>query len=424
MRRRGERIKLTALSALVQELEGRLARLREQGLWRELRRVDSPVGPWIELDGRRLLNFASNDYLGLAAHPVLREAAARAAEQYGAGAGAARLMCGSLAPHHDLEAALARFKGLEAVLSFATGYAAALGAVTALAGPGDVVALDKLAHACLVDAARLSGAKLRVFAHNDPADLENILAWARAFVNQRAPPGRILVITESVFSMDGDFAPLRELVELKERFGAWLLVDEAHATGVMGPQGQGCLAAAGLTDRVEAHLGTLGKVLGAAGGFVGGARALIQWLVNRARPFLFSTAPVPAAVAAARAGVELAAGVEGDQRRQQLWQRVRELRSRLAALGWPLPREESPILPLVVGEEAAAVALAARLRERGIFVPAIRYPTVARGAARLRVSVSAAHTSEDVARLAAALAEVGPPPAAAAPREEQPTASA
>ncbi len=371
--------------------------------------MDSPPGPWIEVDGRRLCNFSSNDYLGLAAHPALREAAAQAVRAFGAGAAASRLVGGSLAPHHELESALARFKRVEAALSFATGYATALGTVPALVGPGDVVVLDKLAHACLVDAARLSGAKLRVFAHNDLADLEGILVWAGRHVAGRTPPGQVLVVTESVFSMDGDRAPLRELVELKDRFGAWLLVDEAHAGGVFGEQGRGLVAAAGLTERVEVHLGTLGKALGAAGGFIAGQRELIDWLVNRARSFIYSTAPVPAQVAAARVGVELAAGPEGEARRAQLWERVRELRAGLAALGWPLPAEESPILPLIVGEETAALALAAQLREAGFFLPAIRYPTVPRGRARLRVSVTAAHTAEDVTRLLEALERRAPP---------------
>ncbi len=397
------------MNAFIQELDRRLDELRKQGLWRALRRVDSRPGAWIEVEGRRLLNFSSNDYLGLTAHPALREAAARAAVEIGAGTGASRLICGSLAPSHELEAALARFKGLEAVLTFATGYAAALGAITALLGPGDVVILDKLAHASLVDAARLSGAKLRVFDHNDLADLESILDWARQHVSERTPPGHVLVVTESVFSMDGDLAPLRALVDLKDRFGAWLLVDEAHATGVFGEQGRGLVAAAGLTERVEVHLGTLGKALGAAGGFIGGARELIELLVNRARPFIFSTAPVPAAVAAAQAGVELAASSQGDALRAQLWPRVRELRAALAAAGWSLPADESPILPLVVGDEAAAVKLAAKLSDAGFFVPAIRYPTVARGAARLRFTVSAAHTAWDVAQLCEALVRLGKP---------------
>lgn len=401
------------MTAFATELRRRLAELEARGLRRRLLPLDARPAAWIEIGGRRLLNFSSNDYLGLAGHPALIEAARRAVETFGAGATASRLICGTLPPHRELEAALARFKGVEAALSFATGYAAALGAVPALVGPGDVVILDKRAHACLVDAARLSGAQLRVFAHNDLAGLEARLAWARARVQAASPPGRVLVVTESVFSMDGDRAPLREIVELKDRFGAWLLVDEAHATGVLGEQGRGLVAAAGLTGRVEVQMGTLGKALGVAGGFIGGEQVLADWLVNRARAFIYSTAPPPAAAAAACAGVELAAGGEGDARRAALGARVRELRDGLRAQGWALPAEPSPIVPLVVGEEAAALELSARLREAGLFLPAIRYPTVPRGAARLRVSLSAAHTEEEVARLLEALARWARPPQSA-----------
>ena len=228
------------------ELSRRLAALREQGLYRELRRVDSPQSPHIQIQGRTLLNFSSNDYLGLAAEPVLKRAAIEAIEQYGAGAGASRLICGSLAPHHELDETLAAFKGVEAALSFSSGYAAALGVICALLGRDDVIILDKLVHACIVDAARLSGAKLRVFAHNDLNELEDRLKWAAKTVRSPqstvlSPRRRVLVVTESVFSMDGDLAPLRELVELKERYGAWLMVDEAHATGLYGRTGVGWL---------------------------------------------------------------------------------------------------------------------------------------------------------------------------------------
>lgn len=398
------------LSTFAAELRRRLADLEARGLRRQVTLLDSPPAAWLVTGGRRRLNFSSNDYLGLAGHPALREAARRAVDTFGAGATASRLICGTLPPHRELEAALARFKGVAAALSFATGYATALGTVPALVGPGDVVVLDKLAHACLVDAARLSGARLRIFPHNDPAGLEARLAWAQARVQAASPPGRVLVVTESVFSMDGDLAALRELVELKDRFGAWLMVDEAHATGVFGEAGRGVIAAAGLTGRVEVQMGTLGKALGAAGGFVAGEPELVDWLVNRARAFIYSTAPPPAAAAAATAGVELAAGAEGEARRAALWARVRELRAGLTAQGWALPAEASPIVPLVVGEERAALELSARLREAGFFLPAIRYPTVPRGAARLRVSLSASHTAGDVARLLEALGRWARPP--------------
>lgn len=418
------------MAVLRQRLEG----LRRQGLWRELRRLDSGAGPRIEYAGQRLLNFSSNDYLGLAGHPALKAAAAEAAARFGAGASASRLICGSLAPHHELETALAAFKGTEAALTFASGYAAALGTIPALVGPGDVVVLDKRVHACLVDAARLSGAQLRVFPHNNLARLEAICQWAKAGgprakgeverekfeTRSAADAGQVLIVTESVFSMDGDHAPLRELAALKDRFGAWLLVDEAHATGLHGPHRRGLAEALGVADRLEVQMGTLGKALGAAGGYVCGPRELISLLVNRARSFLFSTAPVPAQAAAAHAAVGLVRGPLGQERVATLRERVRQMHEGLAAQDWwdvaadtpgqdnapnaERPAADSAILPLVVGGESTAVALAAALRERGVFVPAIRYPTVPRGAARLRVTVSAAHTEADIASFLLALA--------------------
>ena len=386
--------------ALTRDLEA----IREAGLLRELRRVDSASGPRLEMGGRTLLNFSSNDYLGLADHPALKGAAIRAVEKFGAGSGASRLICGSLAPHHELEETLATFKGAEAALTFSTGYATALGTIGALAGKEDVIVLDKLVHASIVDAARLSGAKLRVFAHNDMAALEDILRWASARSAPAASrPSRTLIITESVFSMDGDLAPLRDLVDLKDRHGAWLMVDEAHATGLFGQHRRGLAEACEVSGRIEIQMGTLGKAVGAGGGYVCGSRALIDLLVNRARSFIFSTAPVPAAAAAARAGLELIQSPEGEERRVRTWALLDQLKNALIENGWPLAPVQSAIVPLHVGAEAEAVALAARLRESGVFVPAIRYPTVARGAARLRLTVTAAHTAEDVRELAACL---------------------
>ena len=292
-----------------EEIDRRLTALREQGLLRELRRVDSPAGTRIRMGGRTLLNFSSNDYLGLANDPQLKAAAIDAVEKFGAGSGAARLICGSLAPHHELDETLAGFKGTEAALSFSTGYATAIGTICALLGKDDVIILDKLVHACIVDAARLSGAKIRVFAHNDLEDLEKILKWAGRKIQHPtsdAPPRRrVLIVTESVFSMDGDTAPLREIVALKEKHGAWLMVDEAHATGLYGMNRRGLAEETGVSERIEIQMGTLGKAVGAAGGYICGSRVLIDFLVNRARSFIFSTAPVPAAAAAAAAGIRL-----------------------------------------------------------------------------------------------------------------------
>ncbi len=388
-----------------QELTQRLTALRQQGLLRELRRVDSPQSTRIKVGGKKLLNFSSNDYLGLANEPALKEAAIKAVERFGAGAGASRLICGSLAPHHELDETLASFKGAEAALSFSSGYATASGVICALLGTGDFIVLDKLVHACIVDAARLCGATLRVFDHNDLADLEAKLKW----VNEKTPGHKAcaLVVTESVFSMDGDHAPLRELVALKEQYGAWLMVDEAHATGLYGARRRGLAEELGVSDRIEIQMGTLGKALGASGGYICGSRTLVDYLVNRARTFIFSTAPVPAAAAAATAGIRFVESSAGEERRNILWQRVADISS--LPDSQPPTRDLQPstarsaIIPILIGAEAKAVAAAATLRDRGIFIPAIRYPTVARGQARLRLTLTAAHTRADIAQLLAAL---------------------
>ena len=372
---------------------------RDAGLWRELREIESAQSARIKFGGREFINFSSNDYLGLAAHPALGRAVREAVEQFGVGSGASRLICGSLQPHHELESALAKWQGTEAALVFSTGFAAAQGVLTSLLGLGDVVILDKKAHASMIDAAKLSGATLRVFRHNDLENLEKLLQWAA----DRG--GRVLVASESVFSMDGDHAPLAGIVELKERYGAWLMLDEAHAVGLYGPLGQGLAAADGLGERIEIRMGTLGKAVGAAGGFICGSRRLTELLVNKARSFIFSTAPSPALSVAARAGVELIQAEEGKALRQQLWQRVNELRLGAGSLGWETPAEPSAILPLIVGGEAKAVATMERLREAGFFIPAIRYPTVPRNEARLRVTLSASHSVEDIQQLVNALGQ-------------------
>ena len=383
--------------AFDQFLHGELKSIDEAGLLRSLRRIETPQQVEVHSGDRELINFSSNDYLGLAAHESLRMAAQDGVEALGAGAGSARLISGSQTIAHELEAALAAFKQTEAALSFSSGYAAALGVVPALVGQGDVLVIDKLVHASLVDAARLSGAKLRVFKHNDLAELETILQWASG------REGNTLVITESVFSMDGDLAPVRDLVQLKNRYGAWLMLDEAHATGLYGEDRRGIAEEMGVADGVEVQLGTLGKALGAAGGYICGSQALIDLLVNRARSFIFSTAPVPAQLAAAKRGVELVQSNEGEALRTRLWANVDALKNGLIQQGWKLPVVRSAILPLTIGDEREALALAERLREAGVWVPAVRYPTVARGAARLRVTVSAAHQPKHLDALLEAL---------------------
>jgi 8-amino-7-oxononanoate synthase len=391
------------VSAFDEEMKARLAAIREQGLGRELRRVDSPQGPRIRIDGRDLANFSSNDYLGLANHPTLKEAAAKAVTDFGAGAGASRLICGSLAPFHELEETLAAFKGTEAALTFSTGYATAVGTITALLGKEDIIIVDKLVHACIVDAARLSGAKLRVFAHNDLNDLEEILRWANTQSRQSPPATRhVLIVTESVFSMDGDTAPLGQMIALKEKYGAWLMVDEAHATGLYGANRRGRAEELAVSERIELQMGTLGKALGASGGYICGSRALIEFLIHRARSFIFSTAPVPAAAAAATAAIQLLLSATGAALRQTLWDRIKAVQ----AVNQVLWFRDGAILPVLVGDEERAVAISAQLREDGYFVPAIRYPTVARGAARLRVTLTAAHAEAEVTDLAQRLEPV------------------
>ena len=380
-----------------------LAAIEDGGLLRSLRPLDSAQGTKITLNGRSVLNFSSNDYLGLADHSALKEAAVRAVERYGAGAGASRLICGSLAIFHELEKALADWKRTEACLTFSTGYAAACGTVPALVGKNDVIVVDKLIHACVIDAARLSGATLRAFRHNDPDDLERILKHTR----ERRPRANVLVVTESVFSMDGDLAPLRELVALKNRHGAWLMVDEAHATGLLGERRAGLIESLGLSDSVDVQMGTLGKALGASGGYVCGSRPLIDLLINRARSFIFSTAPVPAAAAAALAATRLIQSTEGAERCAQTWRNVRRLAGAPIGTGPLNPAPTSAILPFIVGDETEAVRLGERLLERGFLAPAIRHPTVRRGRARLRITLSAGHRESEVDELARALTECG-----------------
>ncbi|MFM1942269.1 MAG: 8-amino-7-oxononanoate synthase [Verrucomicrobiota bacterium] len=389
------------------DLAARMGRVHGEGLGRFLRELEVIEGARVKYQGRELVHFASNDYLGLALEPRLRQAGMEGVRSWGAGSGASRLISGSLGVHHELERALASFKRTESALVFGSGYTAALGVLPALLERGDLVVLDRLAHACLVDGARLSGAKLRVFRHNDTGSLESVLRQHRdAEKSAGREPSRVLVVTESLFSMDGDVAPLREIVEVKERYGAWLMVDEAHATGVLGSDRRGLVDEYGMGDRVEVQMGTLGKALGAGGGYIAGARVLTEWLVNRARSFIFSTAPVPAQAAAALEAVKLVDSEVGEARCSLLWDRVHQVRRVVSAAGWLVPETASPILPLVIGGEEVAVDCFQRLIERGFFVPAIRYPSVHRGQARLRLTVSATHTAEQVERVGDALRRV------------------
>jgi 8-amino-7-oxononanoate synthase len=376
-----------------------LQTLRAQSLHRKLREIGTAQGPEIHIVGRQLVNFSSNDYLGLAADPILRKAAIAAIETFGVGAGASRLISGTQSPHVVLESTLARWKRAPAAVCFSSGYAAAVGTLPALASKHDVVVLDKLCHAALIDGARLSGATLRVFPHNHLGKLESHLDWAR----REHPAARRIIVTESIFSMDGDRAPLGELVELKKRFRALLFLDEAHAVGVVGPDGRGLAAELGLEKEVEVQMGTLSKALGVSGGYICGSRSLIDWLINRARSFIFSTAPSPALAAAATAAIEFLASERGEARRKTLWKRIVSLRKQLPEAGAAFADSDSAIIPWIVGDEERALDLARALQEEGFLIPAIRYPTVAKGAARLRITVSASHSEAQIAKLGDAI---------------------
>ncbi len=382
-------------------------------LTRTLHAVD-PVGSrHLKHAGGTCLNFASNDYLGLTRNPGVCQAAAQAAQELGSGSGASRLVSGSLAIHHRLEEGLADWMGTPRALIFGSGYAAALGVIPALVGPKDVVILDKSVHACCVDGAHLSGARLRVCRHNDLDQLEDHLRWARRHVSS-SDGGRILVVTESVFSMGGDLAPLEAVVDLKERHGAWLLVDEAHALGLFGESGTGRIRQLGLEKRVEIQMGTLGKSLASSGGFVAGSTILVDYLIHRARSFMFSTAPTPAASAAALEALAVIRSFEGQTLRKAVWDHAHRICTALRTGTTP----DSAILPVILGAAAEAVAAARRLREQGLWVPAIRYPTVPRDQARLRITVTAGHTHEDIDRLVKAIT-----PLAARIQQANPAAS-
>lgn len=373
-------------------LRAQLAELEQSSLRRSLRDMDRlPKGT---------LNFAANDYLGLRQHPALIEASREATAQYGTGSGASRLVTGTESAVSALETDLAAWKEKEAALVFSSGYAAALGTIPALVGKDDTVILDKLAHASLIDAARLSGATVRVFPHNKMEKLAALLEKLSAAPDR----GRILIVTESIFSMDGDAARLRELVELKDRHGAWLMVDEAHSTGLYGVTGAGLIAELGLSSRVEIIMGTLSKALGSIGGYIAGSRPLVDWLLNRARSFVYSTALPPGAIAASHAAIKLAQSPEGTALRNKLRENISRFHSGLPTKWKDHSLSSSAIQPLICGEASTALQFSARLLEKGFFIPAIRYPTVPRNAARLRVTLSAAHLSREIDALNAVLA--------------------
>lgn len=379
-------------------LTARLARVRENGLYRGLHPIDSAQDAVVSLNGHDVLLFSSNNYLGLANHPALKRAAAEAIERFGCGSGASRLISGSMAVHHELEARLAALKKTEAALVFPTGYHANVGVLSALMGPGDTILSDGLNHASIIDGCRLSRAEVRVYPHGDAQALTALLAAC-------PPSGQRLIVTDTVFSMDGDLAPLAELVELARRYDAWLMVDEAHATGVFGPCGGGLVEQAGLVKCVDIHMGTLGKALGGIGAYVAGSRELVDWLVNRARSFIYTTGMPPAAAASALAALDL---VEREpERRQRLWDNTRFLSDGLRGLGYRVGDSRSQILPVIIGDARQTMAIAEATLRRGVFAHGIRPPTVPEGTSRIRVTPMATHTRAQLERTLDAFESAG-----------------
>jgi 8-amino-7-oxononanoate synthase len=388
------------------EIEDRLAELERLGLHRRLRMVSGPQGPRVLLDGKPVLLLCSNNYLGLADHPKVREAAADAAMRWGVGAGASRLVSGTMTIHRRLEEHLAEFEGSEACVLFGSGYLANLGVIGALAGPGDTIFSDALNHASIVDGCRASRADVVVYRHLDSNHLERCLG-------RHGGEGRRLIVTDSVFSMDGDVAPLGEIVELARRYDARVVVDEAHATGALGEGGRGAIAQAGLQGEVDVLVGTLGKALGSYGAYVCASAAMVSYIVNTARPLIFSTAPSPPSVAGALAALELLE--ERPHKVTRLHGAARTLRGALSEEGFAVKKSDMHIVPLVVGDSGDTVRLCQAALERGVFAQAIRPPTVPDGTSRLRLAAMASHTTAELRQAAKALGdaahEVGLDPA-------------
>jgi glycine C-acetyltransferase len=375
--------------------------LKDQGLYNTIRTIEGPQGAHLTVNGREVLNFCSNNYLGLANDPRLVAAASAALDRYGVGPGAVRTIAGTMAIHTELEEALARFKGVDATISFQSGFAANLAVIPALVGAGDVIISDALNHASIVDGVRLSKAARKIYGHNDVEELRERLAEARA-----EGANRILVITDGVFSMDGDLAPLDRIVDAADEFDAMVMVDDAHGEGVVGRGGRGIVDHFGLHGRVDVEVGTMSKAFGAVGGYVAGSTELIEWLRQRGRPFLFSSAVPPPDVAACLAGVEiLDASTELVDR---LWSNAGAFKSMMTAAGFDIGSSETPITPVMLGDEHLAREFSRKLlEEQAVFAQAISFPTVARGRARIRVMISAAHSEGDLLDGAAAFVAVG-----------------
>jgi 8-amino-7-oxononanoate synthase len=378
-------------------IERELRELKDASLYRTLRSVAGEQGPILIVDGREVLNFSSNNYLGIANHPALAQAAKEAIDRYGCGSGASRLITGNMTLHEALEAKLAEFKGTEAALVFNSGFQANSGLLSTLTREGDAIFSDALNHASIIDGCRLSRAKTTVYAHCDLDELEAALKSAAA--NRRK-----LIVTESIFSMDGDEAPLAGIVDLAEGHGAMVMVDEAHATGLYGASGAGIVAKLGLADRVLVQMGTLGKALGGFGAYVAGSGALRELLINRCRSFIFTTALPPAVMATALTAIDLVR--REPERRDSLWRNCRQLTAGLRALGFKV-EAAGPIVPLIIGDAEKCMRFSARLFELGVWAQGIRPPTVPPGTSRLRITLMATHTREHIERALNAFEDVG-----------------
>ncbi len=384
-----------ALEFVVQELEA----LKQEGLFVNIRTLESPQGAWIVVDGRRVLNLCSNNYLGFCNDPVLKEAAKRAIDEYGVGPGAVRTIAGTMKLHLELERKLAEFKGAEAVVSFQSGFCANLATIPALVGRDDVIFSDELNHASIIDGCRLSRAEIIRYAHCDVDDLKAKLQ------EHRHKFRRALIVTDGVFSMDGDIAPLPEIVKLAREYDAFVMVDDAHGEGVLGKGGRGITDHFGLHSEVDIEVGTLSKAFGVVGGYVAGSYELCEYLRQRGRPFLFSSAVTPADVAACIAAVDIL--LQSEDRVQKLWENACYFQNGLKSLGFDIGKTQTPITPVMLGEAPLAQEFSKRLFEEGIFAQAIGYPTVPRGAARIRVMISAVHTKEDLDFALEKFAKVG-----------------
>jgi len=372
------------LDFLVDEVEA----LKREGLYTTIRTIGSPQGAWIVVDGKKVLNMCANNYLGFANHPKLKEAAKKAIDDFGVGPAAVRTIAGTMSLHLELEEKLAKFKGAEATISFQSGFNANLATIPAIVGKEDAIFSDELNHASIIDGCRLSRATIIRYAHRDPDDLEKKLR------EEGGKYRRKLVVTDGVFSMDGDIAPLPEIAEITDKYDALLMVDDAHGEGVLGKGGRGIVDHFGLHGRVHIEIGTLSKAFGVMGGYVAGSKALIEFLKQKGRPFLFSSAVTPADVAACIAAVDIL--MESDELVRKLWDNASYFKRGMVERGFDIGHSETPITPVMLGEAPLAQEFSRRLFEEGIFAQAIGYPTVPRGKARIRVMISATHSREDL----------------------------